>query len=289
MPDLNFFLAGVTKGGTSTLHRWLDQHPQVFLPKRKEMHHFCSCPELRGPHKVVRGALEYARYFEDAATRIIGEASPCYMYYPDVPSTLAQRYPHSRIVISLRDPVERFWSHYLMNEIYRPTGLAADQVVDMNLRTGPSTALDDLIGVGRYAEQVARLFSAFGQDRVYVTFLEDIAQDPERIAMSIQEFLGVDPYPINTSERDKQYVEPRNAIGRVALRNRRVRNLGVALLPWRARRLLRTKVLGDPNKKPRPPEPLRARLRQIYEPESLDLERLLRRQLPWRWYQGSGR
>jgi len=282
MAPLNFFLVGTTKGGTSTLHRWLGQHPQVFLPDRKEMHHFCGCPD-RGL-KAVRPRSEYDAFFEEAVEPIIGEATPCYMYYKDVPEAINDRYPNSRILVSLRDPTERFWSHYLMNEVYLPTGLPADAIVDVNLRGEASTALDDLVGVGMYHDQVARLLSVFGRDRVFVTFLEEIASSPELASLDIQRFLGIDEYPIDTTERDKQYVEPRNSLGRIALRNPTVRGIGVALLPWRVRRFLRTRVLGDASLKPEMSDELRTRLRAVYREDSVALERLLGRPLPWDWF-----
>ncbi len=278
----NFFLVGTTKGGTSTLHRWLLQHPQVFLPARKELHHFCSCPD-RGLH-AIRSSLEYEHIFADASTDIVGEASPCYMYYPDVPEAIRHRYPTSRILVSLRDPVERFWSHYLMNEIYLPTGLPPDEILDINLRGESHNALEDLFGVGRYVEQIERLFSVFGREHVFVTFLEHIASSPDVVARRIQEFLDIEVLPLDTNTRDKQYVEPRNAVGRLALRNPRVRAVGVTLLPWRVRRFLRTKVLGDPALKPELPGELRERLQALYSGESARLELLLGEPLPWSWY-----
>ena len=284
MSALNLFVVGTTKGGTSTLHRWLQQHPDVFLPERKEMHFFCRCPELRGPSKAVRDTVDYQKHFEGNTSQIIGEATPCYMYYPEVPAAIAGQFPSARIVVSLRDPVERFWSHYLMNEVYRPTNAPPETIVESGLHLGPSNALEDLVGVGMYHEQLERVFAAFGRDRVFVTFLEAIACEPEQVALDLQLFLGIDPIAIDVSERDKQYVEPRNALGRLALRNRRIRQVGVALIPWRARRFLRTKVLGDPEKKPHLSEDLQERLRDIYRSDSRKLEILLGRELPWDWH-----
>jgi len=277
--DPNFFLVGTTKGGTSTLHRWLIQHPDIYLPARKELHYFCECPD-RGLN-AIRRADDYGEVFQDATEPVVGEATPCYMYYPGVATAIKNAYPDSRILISLRDPAERFWSHYLMNEIYLPTGKSADQILDMNLRGESKTALDDLLGVGMYHQQVERFFSTFGQDHVFVTFLEDIAANPAAVSRDIQRFLRVDEVELNTSERDKQYVAPRNSIGRLALRNPTIRKAGVTLLPWRVRRFLRTRVLGDPDLKPQLSPALRERLQELYREDNLRLETLLGRSLPW--------
>ncbi len=281
MADPNFFLVGTTKGGTSTLHRWLIQHPDIYLPARKELHYFCECPD-RGLN-AIRRSDEYDEVFREATELVVGEATPCYMYYPRVATAIKSAYPDSRILISLRDPAERFWSHYLMNEIYLPTGKSADEVLDMNLRGETKTALDDLLGVGMYYQQVERFLSTFGRDRVFVTFLEDIAAHPTTTSRDIQRFLRVDEVELNTSERDKQYVAPRNSIGRLALRNPTVRNVGVMLLPWKVRRFLRTRVLGDPDLKPQLSPTLRDRLQELYQDDMHRLEGVLGRSLPWVW------
>ncbi|NOY55787.1 MAG: sulfotransferase domain-containing protein [Actinobacteria bacterium] len=275
----NFFLVGTTKGGTSTLHRWLERHPQIFLPARKELHYFCHCPD-RGLN-AIRSSDEYERIFSSATQPIVGEATPCYMYYPDVADAIHAEFPSSRILITLRDPVERFWSHYLMNEVYLPTGLPPEEIVDMNLRGEASTALDDLVGVGMYHDQVERFMSTFGHDSVLVTFLEDIAAEPTRVSETIQRFLEIPTIDLDTTQRDKQYVAPRNRVGKIALRNPWVRSIGVAILPWQVRRFLRTRILGDPGLKPVMSEDLRERLWSLYRSDSIKLEALLKRPLPW--------
>src|SRR3990172_7165408 len=105
MREPNFFLAGTTKGGTSTLYLWLSQHPDIFLPPRKELHYFCSCPERL---KVAHTWDEYLEFFGSGDERIVGEASPCYLYYPAIAGAISQKVPKAKILASLRDPVERF-------------------------------------------------------------------------------------------------------------------------------------------------------------------------------------
>ena len=273
------FLAGTTKGGTSTLHLWLNQHPQIALSKVKELHYFCECP---APHLRAADTFgEYQRFLSSEAP-VTGESSPCYLFYPKTPWRIASHYPNARILISLRDPVERFWSHYLMNEIYRPTGLSAESVLDECLARGRTNALEDLFGVGLYRDQIERYAETFGRDHLLVTFLEDMEGDPEATLASVFSFLDLDPAPINTSILDKQYAEPRGAIGKVFLRNPSLRRFGVRLIPPSVRRLLRTRILGTPSKPPMP-ESLRERLEALYRADSLGLAADLGRRVPWNW------
>jgi hypothetical protein len=273
------FLVGATKAGTSTLHLWLNQHPDIELSQPKELHYFCSCP---APHLKV--ATTFSMYLEHLFTDspVTGESSPCYLYYPKVPWLLADHFPDCQILVSLRDPVERYWSHYLMNEVYRPTGLSPERLLEVCLERGRSDALSDLYGVGLYSEQLQRLLDVFGRKRVKTLFLEEIEADPTSAMGSVFDFLDLPGASVDTRERDKQYVEPRGSIGKLALRNPTVRKIGVRLIAPPLRRILRTRFLGVP-KKPEMPANLRKRLSELYADDSRDLENLLGRQLPWAW------
>jgi hypothetical protein len=275
----NFFLIGTTKGGTSSLDTWLRGHPDVATPARKEMHFFCRCPnpELR----VANTREEYLAAFP--AGKAVGESSPCYLYYPDIPDQLAA-FPNARLIVSLRDPVERFWSHYLMNEIYRPRNLTPEQVVKENLATGRTNAIEDLYGVGLYAEQLERYMTRFGRERILVLFLEETSVDPGVAMDRIQDFLKLDRHALDTSAKQKQHVEPRGRLGRLFLRNPAMRAVGNRLLSSSARRILKTRVLGDPEAKPGIPDAAADRLRELYASDSRRLEELLERPLSWEWH-----
>ena len=275
----NFFLVGTTKGGTSSLDAWLRGHPDVATPERKEMHFFCKCPnpDLR----VADTREEYLAAFPSG--KAVGESSPCYLYYPDIPDELAA-FPHARLIVSLRDPVERFWSHYLMNEIYRPRNLAPARLLAENLDSGRTNAIEDLYGMGLYGEQVERYLRRFDRERILVLFLEETSVDPNAAMDRIQSFLGLERIPLDTSARQKQHVEPKGAAGRVIHRNPTMRALGNRFLSSSARRVLKTRVLGDPSTKPAIPSEVAGQLRELYSPDARLLEELIERALPWGWH-----
>lgn len=276
----NFFLAGTAKAGTSSLHLWLRQHPEVGTPIRKEMHFFCSCPNPK--LRVADSMEEYLAAFPSG--RAVGESSPCYLYYPATPHRLAD-FAGARIIISLRDPVERFWSHYLMNEVNRPSAMAPLEFLEHNLAVGRSDALNDLFGMGLYGEQVARYLEVFGEDRMLLLFLEETALDPQMTMQTVARFLDLDDgYRFSTGQRDKEHVEPRGGLGRLLLRDARMRAVGNRLLPANARRFLKTRVLGDSSRKPAVPEDVRRRLRHLYADDSRVLTSTIGRELPWTWH-----
>lgn len=270
----NFFIVGTTKGGTSSLDLWLRGHPDVATPKRKEMHFFCACPSPK--LHIAESLEEYLAFFPPG--KAVGESSPCYLYYPDIPARLAQ-FSGARIIVSLRDPVERFWSHYLMKENYSPSGRTANEVLDRNLEEGRTNALEDLFGMGLYAEQLERYLDVFS-DSVLVLFLEETSADPGLAMKRVQEFLGLEAMELDTSKRDKEYAAPKGKLGRYLLQTPAPRELGNLILPAGVRRVLKTKVLAETDK-PDIPDTLRRRLEDLYAADGRRLEGLLERDLPW--------
>jgi hypothetical protein len=274
----NFFLVGTTKGGTSTLTAWLRQHPDIALPKRKELHFYCECPP------GLRAAQTDAEYLKMMGSgKVVGEASPCYLYYPVTSNRLREEFPDSKILVSLRDPVERFWSHYLMNEVYRTSGQSAERALDQNLSRGRSNAVEDLVGMGYYGEQIERYRSLFPGERVEIVYLEDIASHPEQVARKVLDFLEVPHTPIDTDVRDKVYVEPRGRLGQLFLRTPSLRRAGARVLPHQLRRGLRTRLLGSADAKPEMSLTLQERLQHLYREDSRRLETLVGG-LPWSWH-----
>ena len=272
---------GTTKGGTSTIHRWLSRHPDISLPARKELHFFCSCPEK------LRSAQNWTTYidlFGDATERVVGEASPCYLYYPTVAGAIAARVPEAKILVSLRDPVDRFWSHYLMNQVYRSDYPEPSAILSEWETQPPSLATDDLVGMGFYGRQLARFTKTFDEKQVKVIFLEELTDDPNGALTGILAFLGLDTHPIDVQERDKVYVEGRNAAAHFLLRNATARRIGVRLLPTRLRRFVKYEVLGRIDQRPAVPAEIAGRLRDIYLEDSIVLEESLQRPLPWSWH-----
>lgn len=277
----NFFLAGTTKGGTSTIFLWLRRHPEVFLPERKELHYFCRCPEHL---RAAPDENAYLGFFDNVTSPVAGEASPCYLYYPDTPEKILSTVGESRILISLRDPIERFWSHFLMNSRYRPNQPSATEIVDAwPDPVGRRIATEDLIGVGLYGKQVQRYLDAFGIANVKIMFLEELGLHPGDAMADIFAFLNLPQHHVNTDVRDKTYVVGKNRVSEVILTNPGLRRLGVKLIPARGRRFLKYRVLGR-MEKPELPLSLRQRLEDIYRSDCFDLEQVVKRPLPWTWH-----
>lgn len=119
----NFIIAGFPKCGSTALHYYLDDHPEVFMPKQKELHFFTNhiLAKLKnGPGdkeaklNQISNLDNYDKCFENAKdSQVIGEASPSYINYPSVFSEINKELNKPKVIIMLRDPIKRAYSNYL--------------------------------------------------------------------------------------------------------------------------------------------------------------------------------
>jgi hypothetical protein len=264
-PD--FVIAGAMRSGTTSLHHWLRSHPAVHMSTPKEVHYFDLHYE--------RGPQWYAGHFAGAAPgQVTGESTPEYLFLPWARERLADDVPRAKLVVTLRDPVERAWSHYCMlRERGRetlPFAEALDREPD-RLRDPAAWSRYGYVAKGRYAEQLTHLISLQGRDRVLVLLFErDVVGAPERTFGRLCAFLGVQEVRVpSVGSAVNAAIHVRSPLLRRAARP----------LP----RSLRNAV-GRLNGRPRTNAPLRddlrARLRDEFAGANRALEGLLGTEIP---------
>ena len=123
MKKPNFIIAGFPKCGTTSLFHYLKQHPEIFMPKQKELHFFTQ-PQIfklnKGPKdKVVKqphikSEKEYLELFKSVKDEIaVGDASPSYINYPENFGMIKQYLNDPKVIVIVRDPIDRAYSNYL--------------------------------------------------------------------------------------------------------------------------------------------------------------------------------
>jgi len=205
LPD--FLIVGAAKSGTTALHYYLKQHPKIFMPKQKELWLFSFLDldptEAVMPKKAVYRLDDYANHFKEAREdQILGEACPIYLYaYEDsirnIKKVYGEDYSALKIIIILRNPAERTWSHFMMNKRDGSEYLkditdflkTNDNLRSKNLfRRGIFAA--DYIGFGMYYKQVKYYMDEF--DKVKIFLYEDLCKDALEVTKEIFRFIGVD-------------------------------------------------------------------------------------------------
>jgi hypothetical protein len=200
LPD--FFVCGAARSGTTSLWQYLRQHPDIFMPRVIEQKEPAYFSDIYG----VNDWNFYLSLFAGAGTRkSVGEASGAYLTSPESAGRIRQKIPQARIIISLRNPVERAWSLFKWMRAHSyetiPDFAEALETEDKS-RLGNTTFLRNngeyyynflYYNSGLYYEQVKRFFDTFGRDRVHVQIFEEFIRTPLEHTQRIFSFLGVDP------------------------------------------------------------------------------------------------
>jgi Sulfotransferase domain len=243
LPD--FVIIGAAKAGTTSLFGWLLEHPFVRGSARKETNYFS--------HYYSRGEDWYRIHFPLESEReafaaehgrpfLTGEASPSYLLHVWAPERMAKHLPDARLIVQLRDPVDRAYSQYQMRRRDGEEPLdsfeAAVDAEEGRLAAEHERMLGDrryssyevacwsYLMRSRYAEQLERWFRYFPRERIHILSLESLAADPGAALDAVHEFLGLprhrpaeldarfvfdyDPMSPETRARLERYFEPHN-------------------------------------------------------------------------------
>lgn len=185
MRDANFppefIIIGAMRAGTTALAGRLAQHPDIAMSKLKETDYFIV------EKNFARGPLWYRSLFEEGKP-IRGEASPNYTksdVFPGVPKRIRAARPDAKLIYIVRDPVERFWSHY--NHTFLMRGKVPP----------PDTLLDDregghILASSMYCRQLSAYLDVFPADQVCVIDFDDLAGDAGETLAHVCRFIGAD-------------------------------------------------------------------------------------------------
>lgn len=267
----NFLIIGAAKAGTTSLWKYCDAHPQIYMSRVKECGFFSyRDPTLRSRPPVVdiRTLDEYRRMFDEAGDAIaIGEASPQYLVSPLAPGRIHETLPDVRLVVSLREPAARAYSAYAMH--VRQARAPAD--VRVAFEGTPSYVRRSF-----YFDNLTRYYDLFDRSRIQVHLFDDLSRNPSGVMADLFQFLGVD----DTVRPDTGSRYNIGSVPRATWLNARVveplaRRFG-ARVPGGLRLVMqRALYRASP---PCPPE-LRDRLRRLFREDILKTQDLVRRDL----------
>jgi hypothetical protein len=210
LPD--FLVIGAQKSGTSSLFRYLDQHPQVRGSLPKEVHYFSGGRDPAADTYAL-GPRWYRAHFPRRAEMKPGmrafEATPLYMLHPQAAARIHALVPEVKLIAVLRNPTDRAISHYFHNvrdngrRVFREDLGLAEAIAAEEERLAPILAAgdyrNDLYRVatykarGRYLEQLRRYMDLFPPENLLVLRAEDLFADPAGQMAVVAGFLGIDP------------------------------------------------------------------------------------------------
>ncbi len=198
-PD--FFIVGAPKSGTTAMYAYLREHPDLYLPERKELRYFGRDLTIRDRRPLTEA--EYLEQFSGArADQVIGTAYVWYLYSAAAAAEIVAFAPRARIVAMLRNPADMLHAlhgenRYNGNEDIGDfaAALAAEPDRRAGRRIPEHAHLVQALWystVPRYTEQLMRYEAAVGRDRMHVVVFDDFVADPAAAYAGVLRFLGVD-------------------------------------------------------------------------------------------------
>lgn len=178
---VNFIGIGGQKCASTWVYDILDGHPEVSLSRDKEVDFFSNYWD--------RGYEWYASHFDvpkSAAVSVIGEVSPSYLSDADAPERVAKYNRDMRIIVTVRNPVDRAYSNHKHN-IRQGFVLSDDLRFETAVENNPT-----YIEHGLYGECIGRWRAHFPVEQIQIVFFEDILQRPGEVAREIFRFLAID-------------------------------------------------------------------------------------------------
>lgn len=189
----DFIVIGTVKGGTTTLHHLLADHPNISLPAGKEEYLFLS-------DVTLDDVREHARRHTKPGNHLIrGKVSPLYMCKLGVPQRIHRVVPKTKLIAILRDPVERARSHWRMGCRFGPERRSFADVVRCQLDNPDrwrqtDAECDGYVAYGEYARILGEFRAYFPADQLLTLTTADLERDPRSIVAAICSFLGVEAH-----------------------------------------------------------------------------------------------
>ena len=266
----HFVIIGAVKGATTWIHNQLQDNPAIYLPAPEP--HFFS-------QEHAQGLDHYRRFFDGARPdQILGEKSADYLAHPDAPARLAAALPEARLVVQLRNPVDRAYSDYKMLFRRGTVTKGPEHYLDGRPNDQPRFLED-----GLYAQHLRRWLAHFDAEQIKILLFEDVKAAPEASVAIVSDHIGVPRHystqvgsdPRNDSSERFLPLPVRTALAPL---KEAVRPLRGKAMFERVRGVFARQIAYPPL-----PAALRQRMVDYYARDIADLEELIGRDLShWR-------
>jgi hypothetical protein len=297
-PNINLFIVGAAKSGTTSLYNYLNQHPDVFFPKVKEPNYYSNI-ESEDPlvykkpkegvfyhNKIINDEKVYfSLYNTSDKFKIVGDSSPSYLWDIEASNKIYSDFPNAKILILLRNPAMRTFSHYLMNlksgvetETNFLKALQRDEKIKPKVWGDGKVLLYKELGM--YYKQVKNYFDIFKNENIKVIIYEEFFKDVEQGLFDVFEFLEIKPNQnINYNEIHNKYSAPKNSLSKYVLQNKT--NLGFIrnIAPNKLKNFLKKNVFYKDAEKPEFDSDAQTYLYNVFIDDINRLEVLLNKKL----------
>ncbi len=282
----NLFIVGAPKAGTTSLYNYFKQIPGIYMSPIKEPNYFSkkTIPENH-TLKPIRDKKKYLDLFSGSKEeKFFGEASPQYLADPDTPKLIHHVSPYAYIIISIRNPIERLYSSYLMAMRGGQLKTTFHDVIQHALthkiykcESGYMIRLNS----GLYSKHIKNYLDIFGKKQIKILIFEKWNIEVKKTLNEITEFLKLN-YTVteNFHSTYNPYVVPREQIPQGIFSNNVVRKISRNVMGESTRKFFGSFFFKE-GKKPEINAEDRKKLAKFYFDDVREIEKLLGCKLPW--------
>ena len=290
----NFLVIGASKAGTTSLHHYLAQHPDIYMSPVKEPHYFSlngKAPDFKGvgDRDRMKDAIwetgDYLSLFDGVTTETaIGEISTPYIYWPNAAENIYQQRPDTKLIAVLRHPAEVAYSSYLH---LRRDGEEACATFTQALAAEPERIANHWESIwhyqalGFYGQQLQRYYQHFPKEQIRIYLYENYLSDPESTLKDMFDFLQVDAtFTPTMRERHNVSTQPKSqGLNQLILKPNPLKTLAKKL-PTGLRTTLSNQLKRfNTGQRPQLSAELKAQLTAQYRDDILLLQKLIQRDL----------
>ena len=277
---VDFFIVGAPKSGTTSLYHYLSEHPQVEMSSQKEPDYFSDKAIHEQGMYYAKNRVDtldkYESLFVQKESVVYGEASVSYLFYENVAEDIKKYNPNAKIIIMLRDPIERAFSHYLMD--YR-LGLISDSfenvLAKISKHKNAHLFYQQYIEVSKYAKQIQRYLDFFKKENILFIDYEDFKKNVSKTVDQVYNFLNISTeFVADINTKHNTFIMPKNKIIRLIYSFVFLRKILTFLFPVYLVKNIRV-LLFKSDKKPELLKETRSLLSIIFNDDIKKLEEVL--------------
>ena len=274
---VNTFIVGAPKTGTTSLYYYLNQHTNVCMSSIKEPNFF-SAKEVNSlfyKSQIVDDINEYHKLFSQNKKQIIGEASVSYLFFNEVPNRIYKYNPKAKIIILLRNPIERALSHYLMD--FR-LGFCSENFEDIIAQPEIFPQYyQQYLELGNYFLQLKRYLNVFNENQLSIVFYDDLKSNSQKVMKHIFSFLEIEFQNLDYSIQNS-FLSPSNIFVSELYKFNSLRKIVKSLFPEPFLSLVKS-IFFSNNSKPTFSVSIIKQLNAYYKSDIVELEKLLNKDL----------
>jgi hypothetical protein len=289
----NFLILGAAKTGTTSIYRYLKQHPEIYMSPAKEPRFFIFENEIlqfNGIGDEIETAKTSLQEYQELFAKVrgekaIGEASTMYLWSQKAPQRIKYYLPNVRLIAILRDPVERAYSNYLhLKQAQREPLASFAEAIGQE----PQRIKDNwwpfwyYQNQGFYYQQLQRYFDLFAKEQIKVFLYEDLKTNPSKLLQSIFGFLELDATfqpDLSTKTRKAPLIPKNKVLHSLISQPNFLKSFLKPLVPKKTRQKIVEEIEQKNLIKPQVSKEIRQQLIAEYQEDILQLQDLIQRDL----------